>query len=137
MGRRRDLFKRALEQAFGRELAPGESSEASTTGPGTGDSASEGAGAGGRGRSRGLVDAVRQASEQSARKVLTEAFDERKTDLEEMAVRALRRAIEDEGQRLERLIEKTIEIKKREVRLSLLVLFVATSLYVVLALTLG
>ena len=88
-------------------------------------------------RSKNLVEAVREASEKSAKRVLTDAFDEKRSDLEEMAVRALRRSIEEEGDRLERLIEKSIEVKKREVRLSLLVLLVATTLYVILALTLG
>ena len=129
MGRKRDLWKRALEHAVGRDLAahrpapqPGDEPEVHADRPR---------------RSSGLVDAVRQASEESARRVLTDAFDERKGDLEDMAVRALRRAIEEEGERLEALIEKSIEVKKREVRLSLLVLLVATALYVVLALTLG
>lgn len=122
MGSKRDAWKRAIEQV---------------TGGGAGGERARRPDIQVSRRPKGIVDAVREASEQSAKKVLTDAFDERRSDLEEMAVNALRRAIEEEGDRLERLIEKSIEVKKREVRLSLLVLLVATSVYVVLALTLG
>ncbi len=127
MTRRRDLWKKALEHAAGREL--------SIRGPAS--KAQDGPEIQMPRRSRTIVEAVREASEESAKRVLSDAFDDKRSELEEMAVRALRRSIEEEGDRLERLIEKSIEVKKREVRLSLLVLLVATTIYVVLAVTLG
>ncbi len=88
-----------------------------------------------------LVDQLRRAGEQKlerkAKKVLTEAFDERRGELEELGVQTLRRAIAEESERLEQLIERSIEVKKREVRLSLLVLLTGTALYIALALIFG
>lgn len=88
-----------------------------------------------------LVDQLRRAGEQKlerkAKKVLTEAFDERRGELEDLGVQTLRRAIAEESDRLEQLIERSIDVKKREVRLSLIVLLVGTALYIALALIFG
>lgn len=128
MGKRRDVWKRVVEQiAQQRPLSGSQSSARDAVNPADPEVLPPR-------RGKGFVDAVREASEQSAKRVLTDAFDDKRDDLEEMAVRALRRSIEQEGDRLERLIEKSIEIKRREARLSLMVLLVATVVYVALAL---
>lgn len=88
-------------------------------------------------RRRPLVDAFRRVRDGSLKKgateVLTGAFDERRTELEELAVTALRRALIEESARIEQLIERSVEVKRREVRLSLLVLVAASLLYAALA----
>ena len=70
--------------------------------------------------------------EERAAKVVGTLYEEKADDLEERAVRALRRAIEDESDRIQRTIEHAVEVKKREVRLSLLVLVGAAIVYLVL-----
>ena len=84
-----------------------------------------------------LVDAFRKVRDtglkKGAKEVLTGAFDERRSELEELATAALRRALVEESERIERLIERSVEVKKREVRLSLLVLVAASLLYAGLA----
>jgi hypothetical protein len=59
----------------------------------------------------------------------TSSYDARADDLEERAVRAMRRAIEEEGERIRELLEHSLVVKRREVRLSLLVILVANLLY--------
>jgi len=59
----------------------------------------------------------------------TSSYDARADDLEERAVRAMRRAIEEEGERIRELLEHSLVVKRREVRLSLLVIIVANLLY--------
>lgn len=56
-------------------------------------------------------------------------YDSRADDLEERAVRAMRSAIQREADRIESLIEHSVHVKRREVRLSLLVLVVANLIY--------
>ncbi|QDU69097.1 hypothetical protein [Engelhardtia mirabilis] len=84
-----------------------------------------------------LVEALRKVRDSGLKKgakdVLTGAFDERRSELEELATAALRRALVEETERIERLIERSVEVKKREVRLSLLVLVAASLLYAALA----
>ena len=70
--------------------------------------------------------------EQRAAKVVGSLYDEKAADLEERAVRALRTAIEAESERIQKTIEHAVEVKKREVRLSLLVLVGAAVVYLVL-----
>jgi hypothetical protein len=57
---------------------------------------------------------------------------ERECELEERAVRALRRAIALEADRIKETIEHGVAVKKREVRLSLVVLITASLVYLVL-----
>lgn len=85
----------------------------------------------------GLADQAQARLEQSALKAIAQAYDQRRGDLEQLAVDALKRTLREESQTLERLIERSVEIKKREVRLSLLVLVGASLLYVALGLWLG
>jgi signal transduction histidine kinase len=56
-------------------------------------------------------------------------YDSRADDLEERAVRAMRVAIQREADRIESLIEHSVDVKRREVRLSLLVLVAANLIY--------
>ena len=67
--------------------------------------------------------------EERARRVVGSAYKDHSDDLEERAVRAMRRAIIEESQRIKDVIEYSIQIKKREVRWSLLVLVVASLVY--------
>ena len=60
------------------------------------------------------------------------AFEERADELEDRAVRAMRRAIEAESDRIRMAIEHGVAVKKREVRLSLLVLAISSLIYLVL-----
>ena len=70
--------------------------------------------------------------ESRARRAVTSAYHESADDLEERAVRAMRRAIQDEADRIKEVIEHSVDVKKREVRLSLLVLVVASLVYMAL-----
>jgi hypothetical protein len=70
--------------------------------------------------------------EQRAMRVMTTVYEKSADDLEERAARALRRAIEGEAGRIKEAIEHGIAVKKREVRLSLLVLVVSSLVYLVL-----
>jgi hypothetical protein len=78
------------------------------------------------------VSSGAQHIEQRAAKVVGTLYDEKASDLEERAVRALRRAIEAESERIQRTVEHAVEVKRREVRLSLLVLVGAAIVYLVL-----
>ncbi len=67
--------------------------------------------------------------EERARRVVGSAYKDHSDDLEDRAVRAMRRAIADEGERIKDIIEYSIQIKRREVRWSLIVLIVASLVY--------
>ena len=81
---------------------------------------------------RGAVSSSVESLEESAAKVVGSLYEEKAADLEERAVRALRRAIEAESDRIRATIEHAVLIKKREVRLSLCVLVGASLVYLVL-----
>lgn len=70
--------------------------------------------------------------ENRARRAVSSAYEDQADDLEERAVRAMRTALTEESDRIKEVIEHAIQIKKREVRLSLLVLVVASVLYLLL-----
>lgn len=78
------------------------------------------------------VSSGAQRIEQRAAKVVGSLYDEKASDLEERAVRALRRAIEAESERIRTTVEHAVEVKRREVRLSLLVLVGAAIVYLAL-----
>lgn len=78
---------------------------------------------------RGLGDKVRGKMKESLVSLATSSYDARADDLEERAVRAMRRAIEEEGERIRELLEHSLVVKRREVRLSLLVILIANLLY--------
>jgi len=73
-----------------------------------------------------------QDLEHRAMRVMTSVYEKSADDLEERAARALRRAIEAEAEHIKDAIEHGIEVKKREVRLSLLVLVVSSLVYLAL-----
>lgn len=73
-----------------------------------------------------------QDLEERAQRIVHSAYERSADDLEERAVRAMRRAIEAEADRLKNAIEHGIQVKKREVRLSLLVLVVSSLVYLAL-----
>lgn len=73
-----------------------------------------------------------QDLEERAQRIVHSAYERSADDLEERAVRAMRRAIEAEADRLKSAIEHGIQVKKREVRLSLLVLVVSSLAYLAL-----
>lgn len=70
--------------------------------------------------------------EDRAVRVAEKAYENSADDLEERAVRAMRRALTDESDRIQAIIEHAVEVKKREVRLSLLVLVAAAVVYLLL-----
>ncbi|MEX1025011.1 MAG: hypothetical protein WD226_08030 [Planctomycetota bacterium] len=70
--------------------------------------------------------------EDRASRVVSRAYESQADDLEDRAVRALRRAVADESERIQAVIEHAVNVKKREVRLSLLVLIAAALVYLVL-----
>lgn len=70
--------------------------------------------------------------QERARKAVSSAYEERADDLEERAVRAMRRALSEEAERFKEVIEHAVAVKKREVRLSLLVLLTAAVVYFLL-----
>ena len=78
---------------------------------------------------RGLGNKVRGKMKESLVSLATSSYDARADDLEERAVRAMRRAIEEEGERIRELLEHSLVVKRREVRLSLLVILIANLLY--------
>ncbi|MCZ6597437.1 MAG: hypothetical protein O7B99_07360 [Planctomycetota bacterium] len=79
-----------------------------------------------------VVTSQADALEDRARRVVGSLYEERADDLEDRAVRALRRAIALESERIRALIEHSVAVKKREVRLSLLVLVSASLVYLAL-----
>lgn len=115
------------------------------TGPGSG--ASSVPGSGGAGDKRGLSNWVEdraqkvvqhayeshaQDLEHRAMRAMTSVYEKSADDLEERATRALRGAIGAEAERIKEAIEHGIAVKKREVRLSLLVLVVSSLVYLAL-----
>ena len=70
--------------------------------------------------------------EQRAMRAMSSVYEQSADDLEERAVRAMRRALEAESGRIKEAIEHSIAVKKREVRLSLLVLVVSSLVYLAL-----
>ena len=78
---------------------------------------------------QGLRDKVKGKMKDSIVSLATSSYDARADDLEERAVRAMRRAIQEEGERIRELLEHSLVVKRREVRLSLLVILVANFLY--------
>jgi 16S rRNA C1402 N4-methylase RsmH len=79
-----------------------------------------------------IVEARLDELQERARRVVDSVYENRADDLEERAVRAMRRAITDEAERIKETIEHAVAVKKREVRLSLLVLIVAALVYLAL-----
>lgn len=73
-----------------------------------------------------------QDLEQRALRVMSSVYQQTADDLEERAARALRAAIQAEAGRIKEAIEHSIAVKKREVRLSLLVLVVSSLVYLAL-----
>ncbi len=67
-----------------------------------------------------------------AARTIGTVYEERADELEDRAVNAMRRAIEAESDRIRIAIEHGVAVKKREVRLSLLVLAVSSTIYLVL-----
>jgi hypothetical protein len=70
--------------------------------------------------------------EQRAERVMSSVYERSADDMEERAVRAMRKAIEAEAERIKEAIEHAIVVKRREVRLSLLVLVVSSLSYLAL-----
>ena len=81
---------------------------------------------------QGALSSGAEQIQERARKVVGTLYDEKADDLEERAVRALRRAIAEESERIRAVIEHSVEVKKREVRLSLFVLVGAALVYLLL-----
>lgn len=70
--------------------------------------------------------------QERARRAVSLAYKEHSDDLEERAVRAMRRALSEEAERFKEVLEHAVEVKKREVRLSLLVLLTAALVWFLL-----
>ena len=70
--------------------------------------------------------------EERAMRAMSQVYEKSADDLEERAVRAMRRALEAESGRIKEAIEHSIAVKKREVRLSLLVLLTAALVWFLL-----
>ncbi len=70
--------------------------------------------------------------EERARRAVGSAYKDSADDLQERAVQAMRAALHAESDRIKEAIEHGIQVKKREVRMSLLVLVVASLLYLAL-----
>ena len=81
---------------------------------------------------RSAVSSGAEKIEERAAQVVGTLYDKKADDLEERAVRAMRRAIAEESERIRQVIEHSVEVKRREVRLSLLVLVGAAVVYLVL-----
>jgi hypothetical protein len=79
-----------------------------------------------------VYEARAEDLEDRAKRVVGTLYEKSADDLEERAVRAMRRAIEAEAHRIRDAIEHGVEVKRREVRLSLLVLIVAALMYLAL-----
>lgn len=79
-----------------------------------------------------LYESKAEDLEERAKRVVSSAYRDSAEDIEERAVRAMRRAIELEADRIKDVIEHSVRVKKREVRLSLLVLVAASILYLLL-----
>ncbi len=79
-----------------------------------------------------IYDTKAEDLEERARRVVGSAYRDSADDLQERAVQAMRRAIAEESDRIKEVIEHSVQVKKREVRLSLVVLVVASLLYLAL-----
>ncbi|MFT7486987.1 MAG: hypothetical protein ACI9F9_002845 [Candidatus Paceibacteria bacterium] len=78
------------------------------------------------------VRAIRKVFDEEAERMQSmaaETYDSRADDLEERAARAMRTALIHETRRIQALIEHSVTVKRKEVRLSLLVLVVANLIY--------
>ena len=87
-------------------------------------------------RAKGVVSRLYETRaddiEERARRAVGSAYKDSADDLEERAVRAMRQALHHEADRIKEAIEHGVAVKKREVRLSLLVLVTASLLYLAL-----
>ncbi len=81
---------------------------------------------------QGAVSSSAEQIQERAKHVVGKLYEDKADDLEERAVRAMRRAIAEESERIRSVIEHSVEVKKREVRLSLLVLVGAAVVYLLL-----
>ncbi len=79
-----------------------------------------------------IYEARADEIEQRARRIVNTAYEDSADDLEDRAVNAMRRALAAEADRIRESIEHGISVKKREVRLSLVVLVVASLIYLAL-----
>ena len=70
--------------------------------------------------------------EERARRVVGTAYQEKADDLQLRAQQALQQAIADQAEIIKQAIEHGVEVKKREVRWSLLVLVAGSLIYLVL-----
>lgn len=78
------------------------------------------------------VRAIRKVVDEEAERLVAlakETYDARADDLEERAARALRAALIHESRRLQGVLEHSVKVKRKEVRLSLLVLVTANLIY--------
>jgi DNA anti-recombination protein RmuC len=78
------------------------------------------------------VRAIRKVFDEEAdrlRELVADTYDSRADDLEQRAARALRAALIHESRRIQALLEHSVTVKRKEVRLSLLVLVVANLIY--------
>jgi hypothetical protein len=78
------------------------------------------------------IEAMREALVRESERLIELAktsYDDRADDLEQRAARALRAALIHESRRIQALIEHSVTVKRKEVRLSLLVLVVANLIY--------
>ena len=79
-----------------------------------------------------IYDSRADDLEVRAKRAVSSAYADQADDLEDRAVRAMRRAITTEADRIKDVIEHSVQVKKREVRLSLLVLVTASLVYLAL-----
>lgn len=79
-----------------------------------------------------IYSATADDLEGRASRVVERVYENQADDLEDRAVRAMRRALADESDRIKAVIEHSVDVKKREVRLSLLVLIAAAAVYLLL-----
>ncbi len=78
------------------------------------------------------VRAIRKVFDEEADRLMAMAgdtYDSRADDLEERAARAMRAAVIHETGRIQSLIEHSVKVKRKEVRLSLMVLVAANLIY--------
>jgi len=78
------------------------------------------------------VRAIRKVFDEEADRLMgmaRDAYDSRADDIEERAARALRAALIHESRRIQALIERSVVVKRKEVRLSMGVLVFANLLY--------
>jgi len=87
-------------------------------------------------KAKKVVDSLYEARaddiEQRARRAVGSAYRDSADDIQGRAIEAIRRAITLESDRIREAIEHGVQVKKREMRLSLLVLVTASLLYLLL-----